>query len=210
MSLSVEELQLILAGKALFAPLNFSVLPGQVLSIMGPSGCGKSSLLAAIIGDLPPCFTLNGRVQLQGRELTTLPIHRRQVGLLHQESLLFGHLNVGENLAFAIPSTVVRSERRWRIEQALVKAGLADFAKRDVSSLSGGQKARISLLRTLLSEPKALLLDEPFSKLDLQLRQHFRQWVFELIAEQQIPTILVTHDRHDCPNEPLLLQPPLC
>lgn len=202
MSLQLLQCQLWLAGEPLFAPINLQVLPGQVQSIMGPSGCGKSSLLAAMVGDLPSVFDWRGELLLNGQSLLALPMQQRRLGLLHQDSLLFPHLSVAGNLGFAIPSRVGRLDRRLRIEQALSKAGLQGFADRDISSLSGGQKARVSLLRTLLSQPQALLLDEPFSKLDRQLRASFRQFVFDLIAEQQIPTILVTHDVEDCPSAP--------
>ncbi len=203
MSLVLQQLQLWLGEQPLFAPISAEVEPGQIFSLMGPSGCGKSSLLAAVIGDLPAAFRLQGDVRWAGESLLAVPMQHRRIGLLHQESLLFPHWSVAGNLGFALPAKLNKAERKLAIEQGLIKAGLQGFADRDISSLSGGQKARISLLRTLFSQPRALLLDEPFSKLDAELRASFRQFVFDLIAEQQIATILVTHDVQDCPSAPL-------
>jgi len=110
---------------------------------------------------------------------------------------LFPHLSVGENLAFGLPRGLSSDERRARIEAALADADMETFAERDPATLSGGQRARIALLRTLAAEPRALLLDEPFSKLDARLRERFRRFVFQHATEQSLPTLLVTHDPAD-------------
>jgi putative thiamine transport system ATP-binding protein len=127
-----------------------------------------------------------------------LPAHLRGTGLLFQDDLLFPHLSVGGNLKFAIGSRNAGSlERDALVEATLARAGLEGFAKRDPATLSGGQRARVSLLRVLLSEPRAILLDEPFSKLDPELRAQFRQYVFNEARLRMLPVLLVTHDAED-------------
>jgi putative thiamine transport system ATP-binding protein len=140
---------------------------------------------------------LAGRVQLDGRDLTHLPTHQRGVGLVFQDALLFPHMSVAENLLFAVPSHGSKAERQARVTQALQEADLGGFDQRDPSTLSGGQRARVALMRALLAEPKALLLDEPFSKLDAALRAQLRPWVFAHVRERGIPVVLVTHDPED-------------
>jgi putative thiamine transport system ATP-binding protein len=185
-------------GNDLLSGLDLEVGPGAVTTVMGPSGCGKSSLLSYLCGTLEPAFEASGEVWLDGVAIHELPPERRRVGILFQDDLLFPHLSVGENLAFALPPTVRgRRERRARIEAALREADLAGFARRDPATLSGGQRARVALMRTLLAEPRALLLDEPFGKLDRALRDRFRTFVFEHARAAGLPTLLVTHDEAD-------------
>jgi putative thiamine transport system ATP-binding protein len=186
-----------LGGRRLLGPLDLQVLPGEVVTLMGSSGSGKSSLLAFICGTLDPAFLAEGRVLLDGVDLAPLPPERRRVGILFQDDLLFPHLSVGGNLAFALPSGVSARERRERVAAALAESGLAGLEGRDPATLSGGQRARVALLRMLLSEPRALLLDEPFGGLDERLRHRFRDLVFRRAAERQLPALLVTHDRAD-------------
>ena len=178
--------------------LNLSVAPGTVLTIMGPSGSGKSTALAAIMGTLPREFDREGRIALEGRDITDLAPHLRRVGLLFQDDILFPHLSVGGNLAFAIPPiTKGRAARQSLVEEALASAGLAGFAGRDPATLSGGQRARVALMRTLLARPCALLLDEPFSRLDTDLRTQVRGFVFDRIRSAGLAAALVTHDLED-------------
>ena len=165
---------------------------------MGPSGSGKSSLLSHLCGTLAPAFVARGRLWLDGRALDGLPPEQRRLGILFQDDLLFPHLSVGENLAFALPAAVRgRMARRKRVEQALAEADLAGMAARDPATLSGGQRARVALLRTLLAEPRALLLDEPFAKLDLALRERVRRFVLDHARAAGLPSLLVTHDPAD-------------
>jgi len=197
-ALVLEDIRLMLAGRLLLGPLTLTVLPGEIVTVMGPSGCGKSSLLAHICGTLDSAFSAEGRVSLDGLDLRGLPPELRGIGILFQDDLLFPHMTVGENLAFALPrDSVGKSERRRRIDSALDEAGLAGFARRDPATLSGGQRARVALLRTLLSQPRALLLDEPFNKLDADLRSNFKELVFGYTRHRQLPTLLVTHDASD-------------
>ncbi|HJR21901.1 MAG TPA: ATP-binding cassette domain-containing protein [Dongiaceae bacterium] len=179
----------------LFAPLTCRIAPARPVTIMGPSGAGKSSLLAWLTGVLPSGLAGEGEVLLDGVSVLGLPAHRRRLGILFQDDLLFPHMTVGENLAFGLPAGADRRGRRDRVEQALARVELAGFADRDPLTLSGGERARVALLRVLLSEPRALLLDEPFSKLDMTLRDRFRSLVFQ--STTHLPVLLVSHDQQD-------------
>lgn len=213
--LNTTALSLHLQGTPLLRLPPLTVAPGDVLTLMGPSGCGKSSLLAALAGVLPGMLTgkgpfrLDGELSLDGRRLTDLSPQQRHIGMLFQEDLLFAHLSAAENLMFGLPAHIKgQAARRAMALAALQEVGLAAEADKLPGQLSGGQKARVSLLRTLLAEPAALLLDEPFSRLDKPLRAAFRILVFERIAARKIPAILVTHDEEDAPGAILSLQHP--
>ncbi|WP_138469094.1 ATP-binding cassette domain-containing protein [Poseidonocella sp. HB161398] len=185
-------------GTALFAPLSLTVQPGEVASVTGPSGIGKSTLLAAVGGHLEPGFRLCGAVRLGGRDLGGLPAERRGIGMMFQEAVLFPHLSVADNLAFGLaPRHRGRRARRGAVAAALEQAGLAGFGPRDPATLSGGQRARAALMRTLLAEPRAVLLDEPFSGLDPERRDAIRRFAFDTIRAAGIPALLVTHDAED-------------
>lgn len=197
-SLELHDVSLTLKGERLFAPINLAVPAGEAATVMGPSGCGKSSLLAYICGTLAPAFAPQGAVTLAGNPLDELPPEQRHVGILFQDDLLFPHLSVGDNLAFGLPPDVRGGDiRRQQIDTALAEADLAGMADRDPATLSGGQRTRVALMRTLLSRPRALLLDEPFSKLDVELRDRIRSFVFDHARANGIPTLLVTHDPAD-------------
>ena len=196
--LRLEGVSLFLDEQCFVRSLDLRVGRGEIVVFMGASGSGKSSLLSYLCGGLSSSFQASGRVFLDGEEITETPVHLRRVGLLFQEDLLFPHMSVGENLAFAARTVEgSRSQIKARVEEALEQAGLAGFQARDPHNLSGGQKARVSLMRCLLARPRALLLDEPFSKLDLPLRRSFRSFVFAQIASLRVPTLLVTHDPAD-------------
>lgn len=192
--LELQGVTLSLGGRRLLGPVDLAVAPGEVVTLMGPSGSGKSSLLAFICGTLDPAFAAQGRVLLDGRDIAHLAPERRRLGILFQDDLLFPHLSVGGNLAFGLPPSLPAAERRARAETALAESGLAGLAERDPATLSGGQRARVALLRMLLSEPLALLLDEPFSGLDSDLRAYFRDLVLTRARGRGLPTLLVTHD----------------
>jgi putative thiamine transport system ATP-binding protein len=196
--LELRDVTLELAGRPVIAGLSLTVAESDLVTVMGPSGSGKSSLLAFVCGTLDSAFGSTGSVRLGGDEITNLPPERRRVGILFQDDLLFPHLSVAENLAFGLPPTIAgRRARTARIERALAEADLAGFGARDPATLSGGQRARVALLRTLLAEPRALLLDEPFAKLDVALRDRFRRFVFDHARAERLPTLLVTHDPAD-------------
>lgn len=184
-------------GARLLGPIDCTIEAGRPVTLMGPSGSGKSTLLNFLIGALPAAFTSAGAVWLGDTDITRLPTQQRRLGILFQDDLLFPHLSVAENLAFGLPPGLPRQERHRRIEAGLAEAELAGLGPRDPASLSGGERARAALMRTLLAEPKALLLDEPFAKLDIALRERFRTLVFDRAAVRNLPVLLVSHDAAD-------------
>lgn len=188
-----------IGGATLIERLDLAIAPGGVATVMGPSGSGKSSLLAYVAGFLDTrLFDAAGAVRLDGLDVTRLRPEQRRIGLLFQDDLLFPHLSVAGNLMFGVPAAIsARTERLRLVEAALADADLAGFGPRDPATLSGGQRARVALMRVLLSQPKALLLDEPFSRLDAALRGAFRTMVFEQARRRGLPVLMVTHDRQD-------------
>lgn len=193
--LTLSGVTLRLAGRTLLGPLDLRVAPGEIATVMGPSGGGKSTLLAFLCGTLDPAFAAEGTAALDGVALTGLPPERRRVGILFQDDLLFPHLSVGGNLAFALPREV--KDRAGAVVAALAEAELPGYENRDPATLSGGQRARVALMRALLARPRAILLDEPFAKLDAELRGRMRDFVFAHIGARNIPCLLVTHDPED-------------
>nr|WP_247748027.1 ATP-binding cassette domain-containing protein [Ruegeria sp. R13_0] len=193
--LSLDQLSISHADGKGLVQLSADIAPREVLSLMGPSGVGKSTILAAITGTLSPAFRLEGRITLNGRVLNALPPQKRRVGILFQDHLLFPHLSVGQNVGFGLPPRT--PDRAARIQAALSEIGLDGFEARDPETLSGGQRARVALMRMLLAEPDALLLDEPFSRLDVGLRDRMRELVFTRARAARLPVLLVTHDIAD-------------
>jgi putative thiamine transport system ATP-binding protein len=192
------------AERALVRDLTLGVADAEVVTVMGPSGAGKSSLLAFACGALPGMsrhgggLRGEGRVRVAGRDVTGLPSHRRRIGILFQDDLLFPHMSVGDNLAFGLdPAVRGRAARREAVARALEEAELPGMAARDPATLSGGQRARVALMRVLLSSPQALLLDEPFGRLDAALRGRFRDMVFAAAGARRLPVLLVTHEPAD-------------
>lgn len=194
--LELRDICIMADGKPLIE-VDCIVAPGQVLTLMGPSGVGKSSLLSYITGTLARGLTGQGQVLLEGQDITRLPPHKRRVGILFQDDLLFPHLSVGQNLAFGLRQPGRRADRRKEIETNLAEIGLEGFYDRDPATLSGGQASRVQLLRTLLADPHALLLDEAFARLDANLRGQVRTMVFARARERQLPVLMVTHDAED-------------
>jgi putative thiamine transport system ATP-binding protein len=176
--------------------LVLNIAPGTVHTLMGGSGSGKSSLLAAVCGTLDEALRFEGRVYLNGRRIDTLPTQARRVGILFQDDLLFPHMTVRENLLFATPRGEAAA-REALVLQALRDVEMTDSLHADPATLSGGQRARVALARALLTQPQALLLDEPFSRLDAALRQRMRALVFGMVKARGIPALLVTHDAQD-------------
>jgi putative thiamine transport system ATP-binding protein len=199
MTLELKSLSIVGPGKkALFEPVSCCVEAGQIVTIMGPSGVGKSTLLDAIGGHLAHDFTMQGRVILGGRDVSELPPEARRIGIMFQDAVLFPHLSVGDNLAFGLRQDISGgAARRDAVETALEQAGLSGMYDRDPATLSGGQRARAALMQALLAEPRALLLDEPFSRLDVERRGEIREFTFKHVMAKGVPTIMVTHDPDD-------------
>ena len=197
-ALALDGVRIALGDRALVDGLDLTIDAGRCVTLMGPSGCGKSTLLAFVAGFIDPAFEARGRVRVGDDDVTAWAPQQRRIGILFQDDLLFPHLTVGGNLAFALHERVRdREERRARVEAALREADLARFASRHPATLSGGQRARVALMRTLIAEPRALLLDEPFGKLDAPLRDEVRRFVFDHALERELPILLVTHDEAD-------------
>ena len=193
-NLILDNVKITLNGNTLIE-VSADIKPPNIFVVMGPSGSGKSSLLAYIGGFLNSNFVATGRVILNGTDISDMPPYQRQTGLLFQDALLFPHMSVGQNLMFAIQKNIEANRRKRIVEEALESIGLESFFGRDPATLSGGQKARVALMRVLLSKPKVLLMDEPFSKLDAELRSQMRKLVFE--ESKNLATVLVTHDHED-------------
>jgi putative thiamine transport system ATP-binding protein len=196
MSLQIHITRLATPDSTLVSDLRISIAPGTVHTLMGESGSGKSSVLAAISGTLAEALVFDGEVQLDGTRIDTLPTQARRVGMLFQDDLLFAHMTVRENLLFAVPKGV-QTEREAQVLQALADVEMADYLHANPATLSGGQRTRIALARALLAQPRALLLDEPFSRLDAALRARMRTLVFGMVKARNIPALLVTHDAAD-------------
>jgi molybdate transport system ATP-binding protein len=162
----------------------FTAPPG-ITVLFGPSGAGKSTCLSVIAGLLEP---LRGRIALDNEVLSQRPAHRRRVALVFQSLALFPHLSARANVAYGARSDPSRWLARMHVEHV---------AERRPAELSGGEAQRVALARALASEPRVLLLDEPFSALDTPLRRQLGSELKVLVAELQIPTLLVTHDRED-------------
>ena len=161
---------------------------------MAPSGAGKSTLLSWICGMPDPELKASGSITLNGRTLNGLPPEARRIGIMFQDPLMFPHLTVAGNLAFGMKPG---GNRKEIIDHQLERIGLAGMADRDPLTLSGGQKARLALMRCLMAEPDALLLDEPFSGLDDDTRDMFSALVHQEISSRNLPVLMVSHDPRD-------------
>ncbi len=197
--LELRDVALSLKGRVLLQAFTLTVEAGEVVTLMGHSGSGKTSLLSYIGGGLSTAFEASGHVMLNGVSMQNLAAEARGIARLFQDDLLFPHMTVGENLLFAVPR-MPQTERLAMMRTALQRAELEGFENRAPHTLSGGQRQRVALMRALLAKPKAILLDEPFSKLDQSLRQQMRAYVYTHITARNIPALLVTHDRDDAPK----------
>jgi iron(III) transport system ATP-binding protein len=175
--------------------ITLKIEPGEFFALLGPSGSGKSTLLRLIAG-----FNQHNRGELlvDGRDITGVPPHARNIGMVFQSYALWPHLTVFDNVAFGlVERKLPREEIRRRTEAALELVGLREYAARRPNQLSGGQQQRVALARTIVIEPQVLLLDEPLSNLDKQLRVTMRQELLALQRKLGITTIFVTHDQEE-------------
>jgi thiamine transport system ATP-binding protein len=168
---------------------------GETVALLGPSGSGKSTLLRVIAGIIEP---INGSVIVDGRDITHLPTHLRSVGMVFQDEQLFPHLTVGDNVSFGLKVAGMRTaERRRRSEELLIAVGLDGFANRSIENLSGGERKRVALARSLAPNPSVLLLDEPLTGLDRELHDRLANELAAVLHERGTTAVWVTHDREE-------------
>ena len=195
MKLEIRDLTAGYDHDVILKDFSLSIEEGEFLSLLGPSGCGKSTLLKTIAGIVP---VRKGSVLLDGQDITNLPIHKRGTTVLFQDMRLFPHKSVAENVEFPLKMQgIPKAERRKTAEALLEKVQLSGYGDRRPMELSGGQQQRVALARALAAKPKLLLLDEPFSALDENLREDMRALVLQLKEEFRMTVILVTHDREE-------------
>jgi iron(III) transport system ATP-binding protein len=177
--------------------LSFRVRRGSIACLLGPSGCGKTTVLRAIAGFEPISA---GEIELRGQVVSqpglVVPPEQRRIGMVFQDYALFPHLSAQENVGFGLRS-LSRQQRRARAEELLALVDLAGFGERFPHELSGGQQQRVSLARALAPRPEIVLLDEPFSSLDVELRERLGVQVHDIFKDQGITALMVTHDQHE-------------
>jgi iron(III) transport system ATP-binding protein len=198
-ALELSHLKVLLGNKVVLDDLSFSLAQGQIAALLGPSGCGKTTLLRSIAGLIRPS---EGQIRF-GKQLVSfssihLPAHKRKIGYVPQEGALFPHLTISENIAFGINrNEFTKDQIRQIMKEMLALTGMEGYGDRLPHQLSGGQQTRIALARALAIKPSIVLLDEPFSALDAELRSELRTDVIKLLRSQNTTAILVTHDREE-------------
>ncbi|MEG4643657.1 ABC transporter ATP-binding protein [Paracoccus sp. APAP_BH8] len=175
--------------------LSLQIEPGSFFTLLGPSGCGKTTLLRTIAGFIEAS---DGRISFGNSEVTRLPPHRRNIGMVFQDYALFPDKTVSENVAYGLRARrVPAAEIRPKVARALERVGLGHLGDRHPAALSGGQRQRVALARALVIQPAVLLMDEPLSNLDAKLRLQIRETIVELQREAGITTVFVTHDQDE-------------
>ena len=175
--------------------LDLAIAEGEIAALVGPSGCGKTTVLRMIAGLVEPD---GGAILIGGTDVTRTPVHKRELGLVFQSYALFPHLTVFENVAFGLRRRGVgEAEIRRRVAAALDLVRLGELASRHPRQLSGGQQQRVALARSVVTEPRVLLLDEPLSNLDALLRDEMRVELRRLQQRLRITTVIVTHDQQE-------------
>lgn len=179
-------------GRFLYEHLSLSVDSEEIVSLVGPSGSGKSTLLRIIAGIESP---LRGQVMIDGRDVTKVPTHRRGVGMVFQDNQLFPHLDVAHNISYGLRTDKESAARR--VAEMLELIGLTGFGARRVDTLSGGEAKRIALARSLVVNPRVLLLDEPLTGLDTKLHDRLLHDIAAILRAQRTTVIHVTHDTNE-------------
>ncbi len=194
-SLRIEDVHISFGTTNVLQGINLTIEPGEFFAFLGPSGSGKSTLLRAIAGFGPEP---SGQILIDNEEIASLPPWNRDVGMVFQNYALWPHMNVHKNVAFGLEERKVgKVEISERVEEALDMVGLTQLADRFPSQLSGGQQQRVALARTIIIRPRLLLLDEPLSNLDANLRVQMRNDILRLQRKLGITTIFVTHDQEE-------------
>ena len=195
MSLKIKDLKVDLDGREILHSINLEIKDGEFFSLLGPSGCGKTTLLKSIAGLL---IQNSGSITINDKCLDPLPPEKRDIAVVFQELRLFPNMNVAENVAFPLKMRgVKKKERLQRASEILENVQLAGFEKRRSAQLSGGQQQRVALARALAADPSVLLLDEPFSALDENLRDDMRDLLASLHKQMNTTMVLVTHDQDE-------------
>ncbi|MEB0078129.1 MULTISPECIES: ABC transporter ATP-binding protein [unclassified Pseudomonas] len=192
---SVEHLQKNYASTAVFSDINCEIKKGEFVTLLGPSGCGKSTLLRCIAG---LTSVTSGQILLDGQDLVPVSPQKRGIGMVFQSYALFPNMNVEQNVAFGLRMQKINpDESRKRVAEILRLVELTDFASRYPHQMSGGQCQRVALARSLVTQPRLLLLDEPLSALDARIRKHLREQIRAIQRELGLTTIFVTHDQEE-------------
>ena len=177
--------------KPLIKNLSFKVKKGEILFISGKSGLGKSTLLDLISGFHDNNLIWTGKIYLNKLDITNTSIQNKRIGYMLQDYFLFPHFNVKNNLIFSLPKQT--KNKKEQVMNYLEQINMVEFSNHYPSELSGGQKARIACLRAIISNPNALLLDEPFSSLDKKTMKSFQKFLFDFVKKLNIPCIIVSH-----------------
>ena len=195
MELIIDNLKVNLQKEEILHGINLKIEDGSFVSLLGASGCGKTTLLKSIAGLLE---TASGDILMNGESIVKLPPERRGTIIVFQDLRLFPHMTVEENICFPMElQKVPKKKQKETVAKLLESVRLAGYEKRKIRRLSGGQRQRVALARALAANPKVLLLDEPFSGLDEQLRLEMGELVKRLHKEWKITTVLVTHDKKE-------------
>ena len=193
--IAIENLSKSFGGFLALDRVGLTIETGELFFLLGPSGCGKTTLLRHIAGFYQPD---EGRILFDGKDVTRVPAHRRNTGMVFQNYALWPHLTVERNVAFGLEERrLPRAEVDRRVTEALRVVRLEDLARRKIHEMSGGQQQRVALARALVVRPACLLLDEPLSNLDSKLRLEMRQEIRRICREFQLTSIYVTHDQQE-------------
>ena len=193
--LEVNGLFVDIKGQPILKGVDFSVKSGELMGLLGPSGCGKSTLLKAVAGILPP---KSGSILIGGEDMANVTPHKRGAVIVFQDMRLFPNMTALENVAFPIKMQgVPKRQSLEQAEQLMKSVQLCGLERRRINELSGGQQQRVALARALAAQPRLLLLDEPFTALDNELKEEIRALVLELHKKFRTTTVLVTHDRQE-------------